>query len=240
MVYVGFGSYAEVRKVKWIQPIIRTLDSMGIRTILKVVGSEKEMYFEDSILPMTWVPQMDLLRSGRVQLFISHCGNSGRMESIYFNIPLLCIPIFGDQFTNAAIVVFKEFGKMLHREDIEDKFEDTVKEMLSNRNKYSENMKQASDIADNEPSDGKKSLIFHVEQLCKHGNLDYLTNQLITQQSFIQLNSLDLLGLALVAGLVALVVGLWVAQLVGKVTIWLVKVLSDLLFSEEEKEEKQE
>ena len=76
-----------------------------------------------------------------------------------------------------------------------------------------------------------------MEQLCKYGNLDYLTNQLITKQSFIELNSLDLWGLALVAGLLALAVGLWVAQLVGKVTIWLVRVLSDLLFGEKEKEE---
>ena len=69
------------------------------------------------------------------------------------------IPRSPFQFMNADIVEFKEFGKMLYSEDIEDKLEDTVNELLSNRDKYTDKMKQASDIAGFDESEFRLSQI---------------------------------------------------------------------------------
>lgn len=43
-----------------------------------------------------------------VILFISHCGLIGTLETVYYGKPLICIPIFVDQATNAATA--KNFG----------------------------------------------------------------------------------------------------------------------------------
>ena len=46
--------------------------------------------------------------------FVSHCDNSGRSESISYNVPLqsalYCVPLFADQIHSAAIVKRETFG----------------------------------------------------------------------------------------------------------------------------------
>lgn len=44
-----------------------------------------------------------ILAHPNVKLFISHCGLIGTLETVYFGKPIVCIPIFVDQATNAAV-----------------------------------------------------------------------------------------------------------------------------------------
>lgn len=68
-----------------------------------------------------------------VKLFISHGGLLGTIEAIYESVPILFIPIGGDQFTNSEAVVEKEAAEMLNFRDInEEEVFTKIELMLTN------------------------------------------------------------------------------------------------------------
>ena len=54
-----------------------------------------------NIRPMEWLPQNDLLAHKKIRAFVTHAGHSSLYESAYHGVPLVAIPLFGDQFENA-------------------------------------------------------------------------------------------------------------------------------------------
>ena len=40
----------------------------------------------DHVLISMWLPQKSLLGSGEISLFVSHCGNNARLESVYYQV----------------------------------------------------------------------------------------------------------------------------------------------------------
>lgn len=53
-----------------------------------------------------------------VKLFISHGGLLGLSEAVYEGVPILGIPIFGDQRTNLKNIVMKGAGETLEYNEI--------------------------------------------------------------------------------------------------------------------------
>jgi len=54
-----------------------------------------------NILYSKWLPQDDILAHPKVKLFITHAGKGGITESQYHGKPMLALPLFGDQPSNA-------------------------------------------------------------------------------------------------------------------------------------------
>ncbi len=55
----------------------------------------------DNVLTGKWLPQDDILAHKNVKIFISHCGLGSTVESLYHSVPIIAMPIFGDQMSNA-------------------------------------------------------------------------------------------------------------------------------------------
>ena len=55
------------------------------------------------------------------------------MEATYHGVPILGMPVFGDQFSNVEKVVNEGYGEYLEWDDFtEDNFRDTIHQLLSN------------------------------------------------------------------------------------------------------------
>ncbi|PIK41486.1 hypothetical protein BSL78_21672 [Apostichopus japonicus] len=44
-----------------------------------------------------WIPQKDLVAHPKTRALVYHCGNNGAFEALYHGVPIIGIPIFGDQ-----------------------------------------------------------------------------------------------------------------------------------------------
>ena len=196
LIYMSFGTYLEPN-YKWTPILFSALGKMNIKVILKL--KDTSVSLPKNFMAMGWVPQLDLLASGKLDLFISHCGNNGRIELSYYNVPVLCVPLFADQLLNSEIIKFKKFGDTLLKEEIVDEKTviDKVEYMLESKNKFKSNLEAMSYIVKNDPARAKDKLLFYVDYLEKFGNLDFLHNHILRKQYFWETYNLDVFGVIL-------------------------------------------
>ncbi|KAK0133818.1 UDP-glucuronosyltransferase 3A1 [Merluccius polli] len=60
-----------------------------------------------------WLPLNDLLGHPNVRLFVTHGGQNSLLQAVYHGVPVLAIPLFGDQFDNAVRAEAKGLGLTL-------------------------------------------------------------------------------------------------------------------------------
>lgn len=100
----------------------------------------------ENILLRASVPQLDVLK--RADLFITHCGMNSTSEAIKYAVPIVSIPIDGDQPLVAMRTCEElELGVRLDPMKLRvDEVSDAVERVLGN-DKYRANMKEISEIS---------------------------------------------------------------------------------------------
>ncbi len=48
-----------------------------------------------------------------MKVFVYHCGLNGVWEAVYHGVPIVALPLFGDQFDNAQRIVSRGMGVKL-------------------------------------------------------------------------------------------------------------------------------
>ncbi|KAL0963214.1 hypothetical protein UPYG_G00351210 [Umbra pygmaea] len=98
-----------------------------------------------------WIPQNDLLGHPKTKAFITHGGTNGLYEAIYHGVPLVGVPLFGDQPDNImhmktkGVAVTMDFNKMTSQ-DLVDGLNRVI-----NDPSYKENMMRLSRIHHDQP-----------------------------------------------------------------------------------------
>lgn len=116
VLYVSFGSYAHVTHNDLVE--IATgllLSGVSFVWVLRadIVSSEEpdplpegfreELGDRSMIIP--WCCQIQVLAHPSVGGFLTHCGWNSVLESMWCEVPMLCFPLYTDQFTNRKLVV---------------------------------------------------------------------------------------------------------------------------------------
>ena len=88
-----------------------------------------------NIKVVPWLPQNVLLAHKDIKVLVSHVGHNSLCESAYHGVPLVAIPLFGDQFSNAMKA--EQFGLGIavdyHTMDTEQLFETIVRVINESR-----------------------------------------------------------------------------------------------------------
>ena len=67
-------------------------------------------FLNTNIKVVSWLPQNDLLAHKDIKAFVSHVGQHSLYESAYHGVPVVAIPLFGDQPSNAKKVEYFGLG----------------------------------------------------------------------------------------------------------------------------------
>ncbi|CAH1375675.1 unnamed protein product [Tenebrio molitor] len=121
-----------------------------------------------------WLPQQDILAHPNMKLFITHGGLLSTTETIYHGVPVLAIPIFGDQRLNTQKIVNSGFGLSLNYKDITQKtLTEKLNDLLTNQT-YTKNAKARSKIYHDRLINPMDTAVYWVDYIIRHGGASHL------------------------------------------------------------------
>lgn len=174
LIVVSFGSYvaslSEPQRLKLLnefqqvkQTIIWRYDGPSVSDVAPNVHLRK------------WIPQNDLLGHPNTKIFITHCGANGQFEALYHGVPMLGLPMFGDQFYNSLRMVKKGMGIGLEFLNYEEgDIVSSIKEIMTNRS-YGEMMERYSAMFKDRSKSPMETIIYWVEYIHKYGTKHLLS-----------------------------------------------------------------
>ncbi|XP_075799350.1 UDP-glucuronosyltransferase 2B31-like [Microtus pennsylvanicus] len=143
-----------------------------------------------------WIPQNDLLGHPKTRAFITHGGTNGIYEAIYHGIPVVGIPLFGDQFDN--IVHMKAKGAGVRLDFLTMSSTDLLRAVKTviNDPSYKENAMRLSRIHHDQPVKPLDRAVFWIEYVMRHKGAKHL-RVAAHDLTWYQYHSLDVLGFLL-------------------------------------------
>lgn len=123
---------------------------------------------------MEWVPQNDLLAHPGARAFITHAGSHGLFEGLCHAVPMLMLPLNGDQPDNAQRFASRGAGVILDIQSITtESLVEALKEVINNP-MYKENLQKLSVLHNDRPVDPLELSVFWTEHVMKHKGASHL------------------------------------------------------------------
>jgi UDP:flavonoid glycosyltransferase YjiC (YdhE family) len=141
-----------------------------------------------------WFPQDDILAHPNIKLFITHGGLLSTTEATYYGVPVIGIPIFGDQQLNMERTKRAGYGLVVPYNELnEEKLSNALNQILSNP-KFGENAKVVSSRYHDQPLKPLEMAVYWVEYVCRHKGAPHL-HSAGQNLNTIQYHNLDIFGM---------------------------------------------
>ncbi|XP_038155710.1 UDP-glucuronosyltransferase 2A2-like isoform X3 [Cyprinodon tularosa] len=158
----------------------------------QTLGSNTKLY--------DWIPQNELLGHPKARAFITHGGTNGIYEAIYHGVPMVGIPMFGDQADNMVHMEAKGAAVAVNFNSLTtESLRDAVNTVI-NEKVYKENAMRLSRIQHNRHMSARDEAVFWIEFTMRNKGAKHLRVQ-AHQLSWYQYHSLDVLALVTVIAL---------------------------------------
>ncbi|KAJ1529219.1 hypothetical protein ONE63_006023 [Megalurothrips usitatus] len=203
VVYFSMGSNLRTQDMPKVQAeaILGALGALKERVLLKWDGPTPKN-LSPNIRVIEWAPQGDLLAHPNIRLFVTHGGLLSTQESVFHGVPLVGIPMFGDQQFNMLLAVQKGFCvKVDFKTMTRTTMDEALREVLQ-KPKYKEAATRLSRLFRSKPLRPAESAVFAVEHILEHG-ADHLRPSSVGMPLY-QVLLLDVILVALAPFLVVL------------------------------------
>ncbi|XP_068150986.1 UDP-glycosyltransferase UGT5-like [Drosophila tropicalis] len=192
-----------------VQNMFKVLSNLKQNVLWKWENLEETPGESSNILYSKWLPQDDILAHPNIKLFITHAGKGGVVESQYHGKPMLALPVFADQPTNAQTIVSQGFGLSLKLLELQaDEFHKAIVELLENP-KYTTSVQTFSKLFRDRPLTARQTVLYWSEYVIRHHGAKHIQSPLV-HMDFISANNLDIFALFLLISLISL----WLTKIV--------------------------
>ncbi|NXH45975.1 UD11 glucuronosyltransferase, partial [Dicaeum eximium] len=140
-----------------------------------------------------WLPQNDLLAHPKTRAFITHGGSHGIYEGICNAVPMVLMPLFGDQMDNAKRVESRGAGLTLNILEMTSNDISNALKAVINDKKYKENIQRLSDLHLDRPIHPLDLAVHWVEFVMRHKGAPHL-RPAAHELSWVQYHSLDVIA----------------------------------------------
>ena len=210
-VYFSLGSVVKPRDMSPEQRsvVLSALGSLPYKVLLKWDTTDRAG-MPRNVLPSKWLPQQDLLGSGRCRLFITHGGFASVLESLCHGVPMVTMPVSGDHQFNAINAVTIGAAEMISWDQLTSQtLKDTIAAAIAPERLAAARYRQQ--LMREQPVPPRELAVHWVEHVIRHGGAPHLRS-VGADLSFLQYYSLDVLAFLLAV----LLLVLWLLVLVVK------------------------
>ncbi|XP_055841743.1 UDP-glycosyltransferase UGT5-like [Episyrphus balteatus] len=149
-----------------------------------------------NIIYKTWLPQESILSHPNVKLFITHGGQGSVVESQFYGVPMVGVPMFGDQPANMENVELLGFGLSVKFATLtKEAFENAVTEVLRNK-KYTNTVRKFATLYKDRPMTARQTAVFWIEYVLRHHGAPHMQSPAVHLNA-LQLMSVDVIGFLL-------------------------------------------
>uniref|UniRef100_A0A182P7N8 UDP-glucuronosyltransferase n=1 Tax=Anopheles epiroticus TaxID=199890 RepID=A0A182P7N8_9DIPT len=122
-VYISFGSNLKIDSLdnqiaQSIVAVSRLLPNIKFLWKVDIEQAVIDDLIPNNVITRDWFPQNDILGSGMVDILITHGGLLTIQEAMWYGIPMLGIPNYGDQYQNVQRIERLGIGKILYLEEV--------------------------------------------------------------------------------------------------------------------------
>nr|XP_022921023.1 2-hydroxyacylsphingosine 1-beta-galactosyltransferase-like [Onthophagus taurus] len=174
-IYFSFGTNVNLKDLgeNFMDIFKKVLGKLPIKVIIKYEDEFMENK-PDNFYLGKWFPQPSVLAHPNAKLFISHGGYGGCTESLYYGVPLVCIPFFADQFKNCADAEMNGYSRTVKLNELTEKsFSEALNKVL-----YDEQFKAAvkfkSEMYRDQPMNPMDKAVYWIEHVLKHKGAKHL------------------------------------------------------------------
>ncbi|XP_023937655.2 UDP-glycosyltransferase UGT5-like [Bicyclus anynana] len=121
-----------------------------------------------------WLPQSDLLRHPKIKLFITQGGLQSTDEALTAGVPLIGVPMLGDQWFNVEKYVIHNIGMKLGIETLTDEILKNAIENVIGNTSYRENVVKLRNIMHDQQQPSLDRAVWWTEYLLRHGSGKHL------------------------------------------------------------------
>ncbi|XP_050311791.1 UDP-glucosyltransferase 2-like [Anthonomus grandis grandis] len=111
----------------------------------------------------SWLPQQELLRHPHIKAFVFQGGVHSKEEAILARVPMVGIPIIGDQRKNVEDLVARGVGLLLDKTTIsKEQLKGAIQRVIEDPS-FKENLKTLSQMFQDYPQSGIERAVWHAE-----------------------------------------------------------------------------
>uniref|UniRef100_U5EZ23 Putative glucosyl/glucuronosyl transferase n=1 Tax=Corethrella appendiculata TaxID=1370023 RepID=U5EZ23_9DIPT len=197
-IYFSFGSNVKTTDIPpdKFAHIINALSKLKQRILWKFDG-ENLKNKPSNVMIEKWLPQDDILAHKNIKLFITHGGFGSVTEAQFHGVPIVGIPLMGDQVFNLEVTKNAGWSKNLDLSDLtEEKFTEAINDVLNNP-KYRETVQKISEIYRDRPVPPMELAVFWIEYIIRHKGAPHMRYQGV-ELNILQSNSIDVVAFFIV------------------------------------------
>lgn len=174
-IYVSFGSMVKIESFpkEILNHFYTTFRNIKPVRVLMKIANDKELPpgMPENVKIQPWLPQIQILKHKNTKAFMTHGGLMGTMEAIYYGVPMIGVPLFGDQHSNMHHYEREKIAILMKLETINaDRFTNAIQNVL-NTPLYRTRITELSRIFKDRQNTPLETAIFWVEFICRNGNI---------------------------------------------------------------------
>ncbi|XP_025987486.1 UDP-glucosyltransferase 2 [Solenopsis invicta] len=174
-IYFTFGSMVRIETFpkETVQQFYAAFEKIApVRVLMKVAKKEDLLPgLPKNVMTQSWFPQISVLKHKNIRAFITHGGVFSTQEAIYTAVPMIGVPLFGDQAINIQNYVNKKVAVSLDIRNItEAKVTSALNTILKDPS-YSENIRKLSNKFLDRPLSAMDTSVYWIEYIGKYGNV---------------------------------------------------------------------